>query len=412
MKKPPSDKAECFELSDIETWLDQKGRDPDAEKRLEYIYAQIEKVAEDLAEDVRALNAASPDKEAPPKLLKAGLAARDAVSNQINALSDKLTPPEELEAANLVEYHASLVKILGKTVTMFGRSQQFVAALFPKEAEGINTGLNTISHLLVELDHEIGERREIVDRIKTSKEILQKLRNECARISELNGSISTKEKTLAELEVSAGHLQEELEIFASSDVGREAQRLKAALSESKSELAQIEAQMADLIDPLNKAIARIVKQEASDRISLTHRKAFELLSQFPAEALDNDITEPLLELKSKLDLLGIKDKKREKIAEQIDCLIREKPLVVLKARHSEVQRQINSLQGMLQKSNTKAFELEEEQNRIKDQISRLKADLAQEKGHLAAMEERTAGDKSKLLAKMEELAGKPVEINF
>ena len=152
--------------------------------------------------------------------------------------------------------------------------------------------------------------------------------------------------------------------------------------------------MADLIAPLNKAIARIVKQDASDRLNLVHRKAFELLSKSPAQALDNDISEPLLELKSKIDLLGIKDKKREKIAEQIDCLIREKPLVALKAKHSEVQKQINNLQEMLQKSSPETFKLEEEQKRINDQISRFEADLAQEKGHLVALEERTAGDKA------------------
>ncbi len=410
--KKPSDKAGCIGLSGLETWLDEKGSDPDADKRLKGIYTQIEKVAGDLAEDVTALNAASPDKEAPPRLQKAGLAARDAVASQINTLSGKLTPPEEFEAANAAEYHSSLVKTLGKTVTMFGRSQQFVAALFPKEAESINARLNTLSHLIVELDKEIGKRREIVDEVKTSKELLQRLRKECAKINDLNSSIRSKEETLAELRDSARHLQEELEMLASSDEGREAQNLKTELSESRNELSRIEAQMADLIAPLNKAIARIVKQDASDRLSLDHRKAFELLSKSPAEALDNDITEPLRELKSKIDLLGIKDKKREKIAEQIDCLIREKPLVALKAKHSLVQKQINNLQEMLQKSSLKTFKLEEEQRRINDQISRFEADLAQEKGHLVALEERAAGDKAELLAKMEELAGRPVEIDF
>ena len=113
---------------------------------------------------------------------------------------------------------------------MFGRSQQFVAALFPKEAESINSELNTLSHLLVELDREIGKRREIVSEIKTSKELLQRLRKECAKINDLDISIGSKEKSLAELRESAKHLQEELETLASSDEGREAQKLKTGLA--------------------------------------------------------------------------------------------------------------------------------------------------------------------------------------
>ncbi len=408
-KKKPSDKAGCLGLSDLETWLDQKGSDPGAEKRLEGIYTRIEQVAGDLAEDVRALNAAIPNEEIPPKLLKAGLAARESVANQINGLSGKLTTPEGFVTE---EYHSSLVKALGKTVTMFGRSRKFVAALFPKEAESINSELNKLSRLLVELDNEIGKRREVVSEIKASRELLERFREECAKINDINSSIGSKEKSLADYRDSARHLQEELEILASSDEGREAQSLKTELSESRNELRRIEAQMADLIAPLSKAIARIVKQDASDRLSLDHRKAFELLSKSPAEALDNDITEPLLELKSKIDLLGIKDKKREKIDEHIDCLIREKPLVALKAKHSEIQKQINSLEELLKKSSLKTFKLEEEQRRINDQISMFEIDLAQERGHLVALEERAAGDKAELLVKMEGLAGRPVEIDL
>lgn len=411
-KKPSDkagDKAGCFGLSDLEEWLDEKGSDPDSEKRLKGIYIQIEKVAEDLVEDVKSLNAAIPDEEIPPKLMKAGLAARDAVANQINGLSGKLTTPEGFVTE---EYHSGLVKSLGKTVTMFGRSQKFVAALFPKEAERINSELNRLSRLLVELDKDIGKRREIVNEIRASKELLRRVRDECSKIKDLNSSISSKEKSLAELRDSAGRIQEGLEMLVSSDEGREAQSLKIKLSESRTELSRIEAQMADLIAPLNKAIARIVKQDASDRLSLDHRKAFELLSKSPAEALDSDISGPLQELKSKIDLLGIKDKKREKIDEHIDCLIREKPLVALKARHSEVQKQINSLEELLKKSSLKTFKLEEDQRRINDQISMFETDLAQEKGRLIALEERAAGDKAELLVKMEELAGRPVEIDL
>ena len=44
-------------------------------------------------------------------------------------------------------------------MTTFGRAQRYVAALFPKNIESINSDLTQISRLLVDLEEEIGKKR-------------------------------------------------------------------------------------------------------------------------------------------------------------------------------------------------------------------------------------------------------------
>lgn len=411
-KVKAGDKVTAIGLSDLNAWLDEMGKDPESEKRLSDIYIRMEKVSRDLAEDVKSLESAAPDENAPPRLLKAGLAARGEVIKQMNALSEKLVLPQKAEIESAAEYHSNLVNGLGRTVTKFGRAQQFMAALFPKEAESINSELNRLSHLLVELDQEIVRRQESMDDIRIARELLARVQEERAEAGDLGSSIKNGEKNLAELRDARNALEEELGRIASSEEGRRAEDLKNALDLKREDLSRIEAQMSDLVAPLNKALARIIKQEASDRLSLQHSNVFEQLSRSPEQVIDKDISGALQELRSNVDILGLKDRKREKILERIDDLIEEKSLEALNARHTDVLRQINELQPKLEESRRRSVELERELDGIRGQIRRFEADLDQERRNFAALEARETVDETDLKTAVEKLAGRSMAIDL
>ena len=63
--------------------------------RLEEIYSRIEIVAGSLSKDISALASADADGGTPPKLLRAGLAARGEVVKQLETLSEKLIASQE-----------------------------------------------------------------------------------------------------------------------------------------------------------------------------------------------------------------------------------------------------------------------------------------------------------------------------
>jgi DNA repair exonuclease SbcCD ATPase subunit len=406
------DKTSQVGLSYLDAWLEERGEDPKAQKRLSDIYTQIGQAAKDLSGDARALESSLPDEKAPPRLIKAGMGARGEIIRQIDSLTMLLSPPGKVDIESASEYHSSLVKGLGRTAINFGNAQRYVSALFPDDAGKINSDLNRLSRLLVELEGEIEKRQEETGGIRTARDLLARVRAEKAEVRNLSTSIKNDEDSLAELLRMRDGLEERLEGIASSEEGRSAEDLRRTVDLKREDLRQIEAQMSDLVAPLNKALARIMKQEESSRLCLQHREVFKKLTSSPQQAVDEDISSALHELRSNVDALGLRDKKREKILERIDHLIERKSLEDLKARYTEILQQINDLESRLEKTSFRSLELKKELDGFQSKIALLKANLAVEKNNLRALEEREALDEADLKMEIESLSSGTMEIDF
>lgn len=405
-------KASGLRLSELDAWLDEKSQNPDLERKVKEIYVKITHVAGDLALDIKELKSASPDKSAPPRLLNAGLAARDALITQMKGMSETLVPPSMTDVSSAVEYHSRMVKSLGNTVLKFGRAQRYVAALFPGQAERLNSSLNRISHLLVDLNDVVSvSQREMLETI-ASRELLAKIRDKVSQIRGLKINLKDAEMRLADLRTSEKIAKSKLEELNSSEKGQRTKALKDALDLKARDRTRIETEMAELISPLTKAVARLIKQDAIDRPELQHRRAFELLSKSPQKVVDIDISEPMTELRSKVDLLGLKDKKREKILDHLDYLIKDKPLEILKTKHREILGTIKDLEKELMEGSEGTTELEEKLSQISQQIKKLEASVEEAKRSLSIIENIVSKDETELKEKLEKIAGKPVTLNM
>jgi len=121
------------------------------------------------------------------------------------------------------------------------------------------------------------------------------------------------------------------------------------LEQRQKELLRLEGEMLEMVAPLSKALTRIRKQESSNKLSLQNREIFEKLSTAPFEALEEDITGSLVELRSHMASLGLRDRKKEKTLEHIELLIDRKPLQALKSQHSDLLAEIKELeQGLIE----------------------------------------------------------------
>jgi chromosome segregation ATPase len=399
-------------LSYVEEWLSGRSQEPEFEKRVRSLYDQIERVSKNLEGDLLALEKAEPKDEVPPRLLKAGSAAREKVARQMRVLSERLAPPPRADTRSVEEYHSAMMKHLQNTVQKFGRAQRYTAALFPREVEMINSDLGAISRHLADLGEEVSEREASLEKFVVAAELASQVREKHDQIESLRAEISEDEGLLAVMrDRERGH-QKEIETWTRSDEGKRNLDEKKSLEQKLREKDQIEMSMADLVSPLTKAISRIVKQDDSDRIALKHREVFEQLSGSPARALEGDISGALLELKSKVDVLGLRDKKRDRITEQIDHLLEDRPLEVLKARHLALKGEIEELERNLSKSGRETSRLKEKRDQVRHKIPVLEADLEDRRRNLAAMEERLSGDLAELKEKLEEIAGGPMEIDI
>lgn len=400
-----------LKLSDLNAWLDEKSSHTLAENKLKEIYKEMDDVAKDLAKDMKSLEDALPNESTPPRLLKAGLAARGEVVKQIEALSKKLDPPRQLDVESVSEHHWALVKGLGNTVQKFGRAQRYMAALFPRESESINSDFNALSRLLVQLEEEIGRNRKEREEIWFSRELAAKIPKEHEEIDALRDRVKRDEKRLSELQDFVKKGEAEIKRQASSDEGQRIEELKKTLSVKREELNGIEAETLDLVSPLAKALSRAMKQEASDRISLEHREALDILSHSPLQALDHDISAPLKEMRSHMAVLGLKDRKKEKILDHLDYLIDKKPLEALKARHLKLQEEIRGLEKDLSESTRGTVLLNKDVVKARKESEQLEAELSLNRQTLASLEEKTSNDEVELKERVGRIAGKPIEID-
>jgi hypothetical protein len=398
-------------FSHVEEWLRGRSQEPEFENRVRSLYGMIERVTKNLEGDLLALEKAEPKEDVPPQLLKAGSAARETVTRQMTFLSDRLAPPMKADLESVEEYHSAMVKHLQNTVQKFGRAQRYTAALFPREVEMINSDLGSISRHLADLGEELQEREASLEKFVEAADLASHVREKRDQIEALRAEITGDEDLLVVMrDRERGH-QKEIESWTRSDEGKKNIDERKSLEQKLREKDQIEMSMADLVSPLTTAISRIVKQDDSDRIALQHREVFEQLSGSPARALEGDVSGALLELKSKVDLLGLRDKKRDRIIEQIDHLLEDRPLEVLKARHLRLKGEIEELERSISKSGRETKRLKEKRDQVRQKIPALEAGIEERKKSLAVMEDRLSKDLADLKRKLEEIAGGDVEID-
>jgi hypothetical protein len=408
--KHSKSKAEEIELSAVNSWLDERSGDFGFEQSLAAIYSRLEQVAADLEKVTIALGRAEPEESAPPKLLRAGLAARAEVVKQMQSLAEKLEPPRGKDIESASEHHWVLVKGLERSVTTFGRAQRYVAALFPREIEHVNSELARVSRLLVELEAEIGQRRRAHEEIWYSRELAAKMAQNLSGLEKLHEKVAEEESGLYRLTSSQAVMQAEEQEFAGSEKGRESALLKAKLEQKRLELERAEEEMADLVAPLKKALARISKQSSRDRISLRYGQVFEQLFLTPAAVPDGEVAGSLEELRSHLAALGLKDKKKEKTLEHIDQLIRKKLLQNKISLCRDLSREIQDLSLNHFESSRDAVHLKEQLGKVRKSIGSLEAALDQSRRDLADLEEKTQEEKIQLEERLTKLAGGPVKV--
>jgi hypothetical protein len=405
------DELSRLKLAEVDSWLEKFEKDSDFLKHLDEIYGQIEASAESLSNEVSDLSKAEADEDAPPKLLRAGLAARGEVAKQLSSFSSKLAPPKKRDLDSAFQHQWTALKGLERTATTFARAQRFVAALFPKNIERINTELARISRILVDLEAEIGKKRKTAEESWFCRELADRLGEGLSKIDELKKKLDQDETALKEISVQLSVHEDEAKRHAQSDVGRRVEELKRSLERAKLERSQAEEELAGLIAPLTKALARIMKQGSSDRISLQNEGVFLQLLKSPKEVKDKDIAGSLKELRSHLATLGLKDKKKEKTLDHIDLLIERRSLEKARARQAALDNEISDIDSQIKESSREGHRIREEISRAKKSTKSLETTLAKYRKDLDILEEKAAADEKELVERISRIAGKPMKVD-
>ena len=406
------DGPSSLKLSEIHSWLQGFEKDAEFAKRLDEIYGQIEASAKSLSDEVFDLEKAEVDESTPPKLLRAGLAARGEVAKQLSSLASKLAPPKKRDLDSAFQHHWSALKGLERSATTFAKAQRFVAAIFPKNIQRINSELADISRILVNLETEIGKKRKTAEESWFSRELADRLSEELSKIDELKTKVQQDEALLMNLKSQLSIHDEEAKRHSQSDEGKRTEELKRSLERAKLERDEADEELAALIAPLTKALSRIMKQGSSDRIRLQNESVFLQLLKSPATVQDKDIAGSLKELRSHLTTLGLKDRKKEKTLDHIDMLIERKSLEKTRARLTSLEDEISNLDIKIKESSLEGQRLKEEISRANKSIKSVDSALAQARRDLEILEGKAAEDEKELVERLSKIAGRQINLDL
>jgi len=207
-------------------------------------------------------------------------------------------------------------------------------------------------------------------------------------------------------------MEEDLKRLAASQEGRKAEDQKKILEKKKEDLSRTEDELGDLIAPLTKALSRIMKQGSSERLNLQHKDIFQQLLSSPSQVSDRDIEGSLAELRAHLAALGLKNRKKEKILDHIDLLIKKKSLEDARTRYSALEKEIKDLRQQLDESSREAVHLKDLMVSGRKSIRSLEAALDQSHKDLTSLEEKARLDESELKERLTRLAGMQIDIDL
>ena len=314
------------------------------------IFAEIEGAKEELIRDIESLKAAEPP-ELPSRVVRVGSAARDSMIKQINVMIDRISTPA-MDYPYIMEFCMSIDTALDTTIEKSAKSHHRAKYLFPKEVGAVFTDLRSIKLSLAKL-------RDLLDREGAKIKGFDRITETIQRIDDINRDIIAGNSNIKKNSSKTDEIKREISDYTAK-LGQLSQskewssfvELKDKLKEREMEANNIESNVTELFIPLNKALNRMKKQSESGRYTLS-RKQNELLDvclENPISADVADVNDFLIEMLQIVEsgALGLKDKKRDKIVDQIDQILnsfapKKERYDILKSETREIERQISDL---------------------------------------------------------------------
>ncbi len=363
------------------------------------IFAEIEGTKEELIRNIKSLKVAEPP-ELPSRVIRVGFAARDSMIKQINVMLDRISAPT-MDYPDIMEFCRSADIVLDSTIEKSAKSHHRAKYLFPKEVGAVFTDLRSIKISLAKL-------RDLLDREGAKIKGFDEITGTIQRIDDIkkdivtgNSKIKQNGSKIDEIKREISDCTTKLEQLSQSKEWSSFVELEDKLNEREMEANNIESNVAELFIPLNKALNRMKKQSESGRYTLS-KKQKELLDvclDNPISADVADVNDFMIEMLQIVEsgALGLKDKKRDKIIDQIDQIMdsfapKKERHDTLKSETREIEHQISDLtisktkttfEGQLATENREIAQIDEDLVNLGEELKMRSVELEDLKAELS-----------------------------
>ncbi len=381
------------------------------------LYEEMKDVRDRLGQNTSELRDAEPAEHIPAPIAKSGLTARDKMVKHLNSMVEKMSIPTQTDYKTVLSFHRTTTSSMEFTLAMPRRNIYCVRSLFPDEVEKVFSNLDRLKTLLNQLIAPLAEKESQIMNLDRVPEIVRSVKDIKSTIEREKEVVDNREKEVFALEKRLEADKERMRLLEEGEEWTRFKELEIKLSSLEKELNTLEANLAMLFSPIDKALKLLKRQDETGRhtLALGERRALSSILSSPIHALDGDVDDFLRTLRSIIegDVLPLKGRGREKAVKWIDHLL-DAEISSIKGRHDSLQLDIKEIKGRL--SNTTILKDRREIERTivstEGQLAQLREGIERSKRHIDSLEKNLAGEVRRLLEALENIAGKKIDVEF
>jgi hypothetical protein len=406
-------------FDDLDTWLDIvsetlfRGLSTNADR----LYDEIRTQREHLKQDIAQLQNAESTEEVPDRIVKIGMLNREKMVKHLYAVTEKIAVPTHTDYKTVLSFYTETTANLEFP---FGKSETniyCVRSLFPTEIKELIADLNRLRTLLNQLIAATQGKENQIQQLERVPEIVQDIKGLKSGIEKERADIGNQEGACTALEKEIGTDTKQLRLLEEGEAWKQFTALETDALSLETELRELESNVHKLFAPLRKPLTLLQKQDETGRHTLTpeERSAISSILSSPMRALEGDVKGLLRTIKAIIeeDPSVLKDRKRESALNWLDQLL-DADLATLKEKRAFLQAQTAEVSGKL--SDLPIRNEKEELDRALDsaqgQLTQLQDEIARSKKHIVSLGEELEKTKQRLVAALEKLAGKSIEVTF
>jgi hypothetical protein len=406
-------------FAEIDTWLElvSKSLFRGLNTNASQLYDEIRDIRERLKQNIAELQDAESNKEVPDSIAKIGLLSRDKMVKHLYSMTEKVVVPTQTDYKTVLSFYNVTTSNLEFP---FGKSQKniyCVRSLFSDEIKTVISDLTRLKKLLDQLIAPIKGKESQIAHLEQVPVIVRDIKELKSGIEKEKENVGNQKEDCSALERRIETEGSRLSKIEENEEWIRFKELENELSLLQEDLNALESNVRKLFSPLNKALELLKKQDETGRHTLTpdERRVISTILSSPIRALEEDINEHLLAIRNIIerDPAILKDRKRDTTLKWIDHLLNA-DFASMKGKRERLQARIAEIKGKLSDLPILKDKEEIEQSIVsaEGQLTQLQEGIARSKRHIVSWEEELTEKKRLLVAALEGIAGKKIDVTF
>jgi len=251
-------------------WLESRSRNisEKLEKDAWSLYPDLEKTLRKIRESTSRLEAAKPEGRYHLKMVKVASSNRDNMAKQVRMLLENVTIPKDKGIKAIMAFHESANQTLGVCLENMMKSYQYTKLVYFEESKEVISEVNSLGRLLNEIIEPINSKKEVLDALENSREMILAIRKNTLDLESIEKSIKENQEKSVSLKKELVEKQNALNLLLDSESWKQytISRNDLILLETKAENKRSEIK--SIISPLNKALNRLKQLNESGRHAL------------------------------------------------------------------------------------------------------------------------------------------------